>query len=106
MIEAGYFAEVQAAITMQQMGRATPGAPGIGACRRDLKPEEFLFQTKKAGGENIPKVTGPGLLHPRARAGPHDEGDRRLAHHSAGPRGEENPFEGALALQRLDAPAS
>ena len=37
-IEAGNFTEVQAAITMQQM---------------DLKPEDFLFQTKQAG-EIIP----------------------------------------------------
>ena len=63
VIEAGYFAEVQAAITMQQMGRAMPGALGIGACRRDLKPEEFLFQIKKAGEKNLLKVTGPGLSY-------------------------------------------
>ena len=61
VIEAGYFAEVQAAITMQQMGPATPGAPGFGACRRDLKPKEFLFQTKKTGENNALKVTGQEL---------------------------------------------
>ena len=75
MMEAGHLAEAQAANTMQRMGRAMARAFGGGACRRDLKTEEFLFLTKKTGEKNALKVTGQRtLLHPRARAGPHDGG--------------------------------
>ena len=63
MIEEGYFTEVQTAIIMQQMGLAISGALENGVRRRDLKPEEFLFQTKKVGEKNFLKVTGPGLSY-------------------------------------------
>ena len=61
MMEAGHLAEAQAANTMQQMGRAMACTLGSGVCRRDLKTEEFLVQTKKTGEKNALKVTGQEL---------------------------------------------
>ena len=61
IIEAGYFTEVQIAITMQQMVRAMSYMHESGVCHRDLKPEDFLFQTKEAVEKSTLEVIVMGL---------------------------------------------
>jgi calcium-dependent protein kinase len=61
IIDAGHFTEVQAAILMQQIVRATYYMHQHHVAHRDLKPENFLFVTKDPIEKNSLKLIDFGL---------------------------------------------
>eukprot|EP00418_Pyrodinium_bahamense_P093696 CAMPEP_0179042224 /NCGR_PEP_ID=MMETSP0796-20121207/16556_1 /TAXON_ID=73915 /ORGANISM="Pyrodinium bahamense, Strain pbaha01" /LENGTH=497 /DNA_ID=CAMNT_0020738601 /DNA_START=34 /DNA_END=1527 /DNA_ORIENTATION=+ len=46
IVEAGHFAETEAAVVMRQMISAVNYMHSVGVCHRDLKPENFLFLSR------------------------------------------------------------
>lgn len=61
IIEAGHFAERDAAIVMQHILRAIFYMHKAGTCHRDLKPENFLFLSKDPIQSNVLKIIDFGL---------------------------------------------
>eukprot|EP00930_Biecheleria_cincta_P013779 TRINITY_DN1211_c1_g1_i1.p1 TRINITY_DN1211_c1_g1~~TRINITY_DN1211_c1_g1_i1.p1 ORF type:complete len:504 (+),score=117.78 TRINITY_DN1211_c1_g1_i1:110-1621(+) len=61
IIEAGHFAERDAAFVMQHILRAIFYMHKVGTCHRDLKPENFLFLSKDPIQSNVLKIIDFGL---------------------------------------------
>jgi len=61
IIEAGHFAEKEAAVVVQQILRAVFYMHDRSVCHRDLKPENFLFLTKDPLDKSLLKIIDFGL---------------------------------------------